>query len=99
MVVQRLGSSPREFVNFMNSIKGSIPAEHFIKLDFKYQLGWYLDYLDKNGVVIVINRVSYRLYYAKSKIVKRRNFKEDDTAITIWKEAIIDAFNYLEKPF
>lgn len=86
----------KEFINYMVQSKQDI--NKFIELDFKYQLGWYLEYLSQSNIVVLVNRLSYRIYYAKSPVVRRKSFK-DKSILEIWELAIIDAFDYLEKPF
>ena len=99
MFINSLKPYQRELKGFINYVKVSgADIGNLIRLDFKSQLGWYIDYLDKNNMAIVVNRISYRLYFAKSKIVKRKTF-QDSELLTIWAEAIIAGFEYLENPF
>lgn len=98
MNIELLKPYKRELTGFLKYVKSQTNLDVFLKLDFKYQLGWYFDYFAKNNVTIVVNRVSYRIYFAGSKLVRRKYHNELEP-IEIWKLAIIDSFNYLEQPF
>jgi len=98
MFINNLSNSRRELKSFITYVSAKTNINDFIKLDFKFQLGWYLEYLNACNIIIVTNRNSYRIYYAKSNAVKRKTFKDTDY-MKILETAIVDAFAYIENPF
>lgn len=98
MFIENLKPAKRELTAFINYLKPQTDLSAFIKLDFKMQLGYYIEFLANNGISISVTTNAYRFYYAKSKIVKKKTFK-DVSLITIYQQAVIDGFSYLENPF
>ena len=98
MFINNLSECKRELKSFITYVSAKTNINEFIKLDFKFQLGWYLEYLHASGIIIVTNKNSYRIYYSKSNMVKKKYFKETDY-MKILETAIIDAFIYIENPF
>ncbi len=73
-------------------------VSEFVRSDFRNQLGYYIDYLSNKGLIIIVNKSSYRIYFETSNVVKRKTVR-DVTIMELYQLAIIDAFNYIELPF
>lgn len=96
--INSLKEYPRELKGFVTYVKELNQTDCLMNLDMRGSLGFYIDYLFKNNIVLVVNANAYRLYFKQSKIVKRKSFK-DVSIIDIYKCGITDAFSYLENPF
>ena len=97
--INKLVQCKKELPRFLKDyISTQTNLDAFVRSDFKNQLGYYIDYLSSKGLIIVVNKTSYRIYFETSHVVKRKTVK-DVTIMELYQLAIIDAFDYMELPF
>lgn len=102
--------------DFIKYLKGQqVNIDTFFKLDFKFRVGFYIEFLGIRNITICYDAFNYAVYYDNDGIEATKHYKKyksvliaesNNTNITNvlfpienFKLGLIEAFKHLENPF